>query len=80
MVIFITLYIVSLTSKASENKILWCYHLNETSSAIFCVVFIIWRYHTEQIHAFGHFFGELIKVLVHFSFETDFEMYRLLLC
>ena len=34
MVTFIRLYTVDLTSKASENNVLWCYHSYEASLAI----------------------------------------------
>ena len=34
MVTFIRLYTVDLTSKASENNVLWCYHFYEASLAI----------------------------------------------
>lgn len=81
-VISIRLYIPieGLTFKASENNILWCYHLHEASFALLLhgIYYLAISYRTNS--RVWAFFGGLMKVSVHFSFETDFERYRLLLC
>ena len=80
MVTFIRLYKVDLTSKASENNVLWCYHFYEASLAILLhgIYYLAISYRTNL--CVWAFLGGLITVTVHFSFQTDFESYRLLLC
>ena len=80
MVTFIRLYKVDLTSRASKNNVLWWYHLHEASLTIRLhgIYYLAISYRTNS--CVWLFLGGLIKVTIHFSFQTDFESYRLLLC
>ena len=80
MVTFIRLYKVDLTSRASKNNVLWWYHLHEASLTIRLhgIYYLAISYRTNS--CVWLFLGGLITVTVHFSFQTDLESYRLLLC
>ena len=80
MVTFIRLYKVDLTSRASKNNVLWWYHLHEASLTIRLhgIYYLAISYRTNSCDWL--FLGGLITVTVHFSFQTDLESYRLLLC
>ena len=80
MVTFIRLYKVDLTSRASKNNVLWWYHLHEASLTIRLhgIYYLAISYRTNSCVWLS--LGGLITVTVHFSFQTDLESYRLLLC
>lgn len=80
MVTFIRLYKVDLTSRASKNNVLWWYHLHEASLTIRLhgIYYLAISYRTNSCVWLS--LGGYITVTVHFSFQTDLESYRLLLC